>query len=69
MKYKDCGHYGGYCPCMDCPKLGVSCRACLDDLPDGYYVDTDNLCIVAKKFCENRPKKQQFYYEGVLYDC
>lgn len=68
MKFKTCEQYGE-CPCVTCYKLGNPCRACLDDRPDGFVVDTDELCELARQFCENRKPKQMFYVEGVLHEC
>lgn len=52
--YKECGHYDGLCPCFNCSdfKLDI-CKGCLDIRRKEYVVDTDELCIVAKEYCES----------------
>ena len=49
MLFKECGHYGGECPCLSCNK-GCSCN---ETAPAGYDVDTDKLCEKAKAYCES----------------
>ena len=48
-KYKQCGHYSGECPCIDCGK--ECCTNYCDS--DGNTVDTDILCAKAKAYCES----------------
>lgn len=52
--YKECGHYEGYCPRFTCiDYYNGRCNGCLDTKPEGCAVDTDELCLAAKQYCES----------------
>ena len=53
MLFKQCNHYLGVCPCLTCNK---ECLGCLV-APEGYAVDTNNLCEKARNYCENNETK------------
>ena len=50
MLFKECNHYLGDCPCLTCNKECIGCLIA----PEGYAVDTDNLCEQARNYCENK---------------
>lgn len=41
MLFEECGHYSGECPCLTCNEECAACQVA----PDGYAVDTDQLCV------------------------
>jgi hypothetical protein len=52
--YKECGHYGGSCPCILCKdRCYDRCGGCIGTETEEYIVDTDKLCEAAKQYCES----------------